>query len=64
MAKKHLKNEPHQLPENFSSEGWWYEEMKGIDIHMEVRLGGQLTHESFFIPWKDIRAALKRKDKV
>jgi len=59
MAKKDLKREPYDLDETV----WWYEDNKGIDLHVEiVSPSGQRSHQSYLIPWKEIRAALKRKD--
>jgi len=59
MAKKDLKLEPHDLDEDV----WWYEDNKGIDLHVEtVCPSGQRSHQSYLIPWKEVRAALKRKD--
>jgi len=55
MAKQDLKLEPFDINDNI----WWYEEMKGIDIHLDTSDG----HISFIIPWANIRNSLKRRDK-
>jgi hypothetical protein len=55
MANKHLKLEPH----NINKDVWWYETHKGVETYSYTH--GYL--DTIRIPWKDIRAALKRKDK-
>ena len=55
MSKRHLKLEPI----NISDDVWFYEEDRGLDVHVETHA----KHMSIIIPWKDIPAALKRKDK-
>lgn len=63
MSKKHLSNDPHQIGK-VPGEAWWYEEVKGIEIYIYRRssTGGPDT-KKFVIPWAEVRAALKRKDK-
>ena len=59
MAKKDLKLDPYNLGEDV----WWYEDNKGIDLHIDIICpSGQRSHESYLIPWETIRAALARKD--
>lgn len=50
MAEKHLKIKPHIEATDFK----WYEDFDGISICIK--------RECRFIPWRSIRAALKRKD--
>jgi hypothetical protein len=56
MSEKHLKLEPHNINEH----AWWYEEKNHISVvfHRENQ-GSQIVE----IPWRSIRAALKRLDK-
>ena len=56
MAKKHLRLDPHTKSYDF----WWYELNYGICIC--TRIDGKV--ETHNIPWRSIRAALKRKDKI
>ena len=58
MSNKNLKNKPHNIKgtENI----WWYEEPTGITI---VTSYGGTKCEIKVIPWREIRSALKRKDK-
>ena len=59
MSKKHLQLDPHDI----DSFWWWYEEPKGLCIvHQEEK--EPMHTESRTIPWRLIRAALKRKDGV
>ena len=59
MANKDLKLTPHDIDEDT----WWYEDNKGIDLHVEIVCpSGQRDHKVLLIPWDQIRAALKRKD--
>lgn len=60
MANKDLKLEPHWIDEDV----WWYEDSRGIDVHVDFRApdGALNKHLSALILWKDVRAALKRKD--
>lgn len=56
MAKKDLWLKPH----NISADFWWYEEPSGIVLVFYPLAGGPVTQT---IPWRAIRAALRRKDK-
>lgn len=58
MSKKHLKLEPHQTEQTNGDPAWWYEDVNGIDVYVETN---NMVCQ-VFIPWRDIRAALKRKD--
>ena len=62
MSDKHLKPESHRV----NNRCWWYEEEEGISIVVEhTDEKDKYNHtELYLIPWKDIRASLKRKDKV
>jgi hypothetical protein len=55
MSRKHLKGEPHMIDDH----RWWYEENGGITIVCEPHVTTQVMK----IPWREIRAALARKDK-
>lgn len=55
MATKHLKLRPHHIDEN----SWWYEEPEGITVVHNSTSGSVVS----IIPWRQIRAALKRLDK-
>lgn len=60
MSAKHLREDPHKVHQNC----WWYEENKGIFIvveHTDIH-GLRLHTQVYNIPWKSLRAALKRKD--
>lgn len=57
MSNADLKREPHYITEDC----WWYEEAKGIEIVMRVYPSVTYVRT---IPWRSIRAALARKDKV
>jgi len=58
MANKHLQLAPH---ETSNPNLWWYEEPAGIVI---VHGGpGHGPKSEPVIPWRSIRAALRRKDK-
>lgn len=60
MANKHLHLEPHHVDQDF----WWYEENKGITVVMQLPTkDGGWAQTVRRIPWADIRAALKRKDR-
>ena len=61
MAKKDLKRDPHGLGDDV----WWYEEMKGIELHVETEsiINNREGHKTIMIPWAQIRGALERKDK-
>ena len=60
MPNKHLKLEPHKITDRC----WWYEQSGGIKIYVEnTDDEDKYSHtEEYLIPWKHIRAALKRKD--
>ena len=55
MSEKDLQKEPH----NINPHSWWYEENYGVTIVVEP----VTTTRQIKIPWRSIRAALKRKDK-
>ncbi len=59
MAKKDLKIAPHDIDNN----AWWYEENGGIEIHVDTVVNVHHEHVTIKISWREIRAALKRKDK-
>ena len=61
MSAKHLKLKPH----NISNELWWYEANAGIEVvaRFEDKPTGVVIVRIHVIPWRSIRAALKRKDK-
>lgn len=61
MSKKDLKLEPW----NISDHIWWYEEMKGIELHIDTEniINNREGHVTILIPWCQIRASLERKDK-
>ena len=56
MSKAHLKRAPHTINEDW----WWYEEPQGICVVHHMGTRGAFTVE---IPWRSLRAALKRLDK-
>lgn len=61
MGNKHLKREPHEITDRC----FWYEENNGIKIYVDSTdyADDMYSHtEEYLIPWKDIRAALRRKD--
>ena len=58
MAQKDLKNTPHVVNENW----WWYEENGGL-IVCHYPSTTDLGTCRVEIPWRSIRAALKRKDR-
>lgn len=59
MAKEHLSLKPHNLSEKV----WWYDNMKGIEI-VVAHFDSKVNTEIVVIPWRSIKAALKRKDKL
>jgi len=59
MAKKHLSLEPKQI----NSNAWYYEEAYGIHIYYDHEDDYGEVHINFKIPWRMLRASLKRKDK-
>lgn len=64
MSDKDLQLAPH-TGHNSLGHWWWYEEPGGIGIHSERLIQGFPSNSNrvAFIPWRSIRAALKRKDK-
>ena len=56
MADKHLHLRPHNVTKQF----WWYEDRKGLTICSEINGHSFIVGD---IPWRSIRAALKRKDR-
>lgn len=66
MSKEDLLNRPRKLKKLENGKwrptdcGWWYEEVEGITIITDVGHGE--TH--FLIPWKSVRSALSRLDKL
>jgi hypothetical protein len=61
MANIQLSRAPHSVgPQNrvLAREAWWYEETGGISVYID-RNG---TVSAVKIPWRSIRAALRRKD--
>ena len=60
MSSKHLWTKPHKVTNDF----WWYEENQGVAVCVSFKTaGGECIQEVRYIPWRAIRAALKRKDK-
>ena len=55
MSKKDLQGKPH----NINPFSWWYEENHGVTVVVEPKPETQQIK----MPWRSIRAALKRKDK-
>jgi hypothetical protein len=64
MADKHLSLKPKQI----SDDAWWYETSKGVEVVVQIpaRIGEDkaIFGGIYVIPWKQIRAALSRKDKA
>ena len=63
MANEHLLRKPKDL-DSFT---WYYETRKGIEIfHQCTTPDGKKVGDlqKLTIPWKNIRAALERKDRV
>lgn len=58
MSKKDLSLNP----QNISGDIWYYEENNGIDVLIHKLDGTHNIDIQFTIPWKMIRASLKRKD--
>jgi len=54
MSAKDLKRSPHLVDDR----AWWYEDIRGIVVVVESSKTRLLT-----LPWRSLRAALKRKDK-
>ena len=59
MSNKHLSNRPYTLEAPEGAESWVYEQPSGLEVYF--RLPGQGIWE-VIVPWKKIRAALKRKE--
>lgn len=59
MGKKHLDRNRHS--HLGQEDWWWYEEWGGIDVVVTQRATEAGT-VIIRIPWRSIRAALKRKD--
>ena len=59
MSNDDLKQEPHKI--SGTDKIWWYETPVGIEI---VTSYGGANCEIRAIPWRYIRNALKRKDKI
>ena len=60
LAVKHSLGYPKDLDDH----AWWYEEEGGICMVIEMWRGGKYVQtEQRTIPWKDVRAALGRKDR-
>lgn len=63
---KHLLRHPHNHEKARDAKGehwwWWYEEPSGMCI--VVQFPGLPPIPSFTIPWRSIRAALRRKDQA
>jgi len=58
LANKDLRLAPHRIKDDLR-DVWWYEVPSGFRI-FTVETTGVIEIK---IPWKSIRAALKRKDK-
>ena len=61
MANKHLKVTPHKTKKQPNA--WWYEESWGVLVIVHRDAMANRSAAAVTIPWKQIRAALKRKDK-
>jgi hypothetical protein len=51
----HLLRSPHTIDD----EAWWYEEQRGLCIMVK----SVSSIKELYIPWRLIRAALRRKDR-
>ena len=63
MSDRHLQLRGHKIAHDPTA--WWYEEDKGIWVVQEyyrAKDGLYLGTRSVVIPWRAVRAALKRKD--
>ena len=58
MSEKHLKRDSHKI--RHIDWAWWYEEKQGICVVIHQGTRGAVTID---VPWRSIRAALKRLDK-
>jgi hypothetical protein len=64
MSDRHLQLTPHKIARD--SHVWWYEEPTGIWVvqdYYRAKDGLYLGTHSVVIPWRAVRAALKRKDR-
>ena len=61
MVKKYLIRKPHDVTDEF----WWYEENYGlILIVCPIKPDGTRDVTKVFkIPWRSVKAALKRKER-
>ena len=61
MAQKHLNRKPHDVTDEF----WWYEENHGLTLIVcPIKPDGTRdVTKSFKIPWRSVKAALKRKER-
>lgn len=68
MTDKYLSNKPRALSNDTDcSPSWCYEEPEGITVVHEMRRGNGtilMRTDQIVIPWRYLRAALKRKDKT
>lgn len=65
MGKYDLSNKPHNLKgkscqNNSEIDAWYYEENGGLLLYIDC---GPYSKYKLKIPWRSIRAALRRKDK-
>ncbi len=60
MSNQDLRLIPHKRRKDPDS--WWYEEPQGLWVVVQYRDNG-LRYLHVQIPWRSLRAALKRKDK-
>ena len=60
MSNKDLLRTSHAIRDD--KDAWWYEEEKGICLVVSDPSKDRNTFQ-FTIPWRSLRAALKRKDK-
>ena len=58
MSKRHLSRNPQKI----DPDTWFYEEGKGLFVVRRANLDGRTITENFIIPWRMVRASLKRKD--
>lgn len=61
MSDQHLKRTPHNIAHD--QDVWWYEEPAGICVVQKYRDNTGVLHgtRSVVIPWRSLRAAMKRK---
>lgn len=60
MSRKDLSNDPHPVKDR--EDAWWYESNGGIEVVVERMKFNDTTIVE--IPWRQIRAALTRKDRT